>query len=78
MFDNIFQQTVVSALIYTGGLYIIIAIIYKQPVTGLVIYSGVLIGVLGLAFQPVLGDIIAGMSLTIERPFVPSDNFISL
>ena len=66
-------KTVVSALIYTGGLYIIIAIIYKQPVTGLVIYSGVLIGVLGLAFQPVLGDIIAGISLTIERPFVPGD-----
>ena len=77
MFDNIFKQTVVSALIYAGGLHIFVAIIYEQPVTGLVIYSGVLIGVLGLAFQPVLGDIIAGISLTIERPLVPGDNFIN-
>ena len=66
-------KTVVTFLIYIVCVYIIIAVIYGQPLTGLVISSGVLLGVLGLAFQPVLGDIIAGISLTVDRPFKPGD-----
>ncbi len=66
-------RTLISAVIYIGGVYVIIAVVYARPVTGLVISSTVMIGILGLALQPVLGDIIAGVSLTIHRPFKVGD-----
>ncbi|MFT5113277.1 MAG: small-conductance mechanosensitive channel/CRP-like cAMP-binding protein [Parasphingorhabdus sp.] len=66
-------KTVVTAVIYVASGYVIIAVVYGNPVTGLVISSGVLLGVLGLGFQPVLGDIISGISLTIDRPFKAGD-----
>jgi len=66
-------KTVVSAVIYVGAVYLIIAVVYGQPLTGLIVSSGVLLGVIGLALQPVLGDVIAGVSLTIDRPFKVGD-----
>lgn len=66
-------KTVVSSVLYVGAVYAIIAIVYDQPLTGLIVSSGVLLAVLGLALQPILGDVIAGVSLTIDRPFKVGD-----
>ena len=37
--------------------------------TGLVVSSGVVIGIVGDAFQPILGHAIVGIGLAAERPF---------
>jgi len=67
------MKSLVTVAIYLSSGYVIIAVIYNQPVTGLVISSGVLLAILGLALQPVLGDVVGGISLSIDRPFVAGD-----
>ena len=60
---------VINVFVYVAAVYIILSYIFNQPMTGLIVSSGIVVGVLGLSFQPILGDVIAGIGLTIERPF---------
>jgi small-conductance mechanosensitive channel/CRP-like cAMP-binding protein len=64
---------VLNMLAYVAAIYAILAFVYDQPMTGFVISSGVIIGTLGFAFQPILIDVLAGISLSIERPFSTGD-----
>ena len=64
---------VLDVLAYVTAIYAILAFVYNQPMTGFVVSSGVVLGIVGLAFQPTLGDVIAGIGLTIERPFNTGD-----
>ena len=64
---------IVDVLAYVAAVYAILAFIFDQPMTGFIVSSGVVVGVVGLAFQPILGDVIAGIGLTIERPFSTGD-----
>jgi len=64
---------VLDFLVYVIALYAILSLVFDQPMTGFIVSSGVVIGVLGLSFQPILGDVIAGIGLTIERPFATGD-----
>ena len=66
-------RNVLDVVVYTAAIYAILSFVYEQPMTGFVVSSGVVVGVLGLALQPILGDVIAGISLTIERPFAAGD-----
>jgi small-conductance mechanosensitive channel len=59
--------------IYLVAVYAILAYVFEQPVTGLLVSSGIALGVLGLAFQSTLTDIITGIAMTIERPFGVGD-----
>lgn len=64
---------ILDVLAYVAAIYAILAFVYDQPMTGFIVSSGVVVGVVGLAFQPILGDVIAGIGLTIERPFKTGD-----
>jgi len=64
---------ILDVLAYVAAGYVILAFVYEQPMTGFIVSSGVVVGVVGLAFQPTLGDVIAGIGLTIERPFSTGD-----
>jgi potassium-dependent mechanosensitive channel len=64
---------VLSVLVYLAATYAILSFIFEQPMTGLLVSSGVVVGILGLSLQPILGDVIAGIGLTIEQPFVTGD-----
>ena len=64
---------IVEILVYVTAAYAILSFVFDQPVTGLIVSSGVVVGIIGLSMQPLLGDIIAGVGLTIERPFTAGD-----
>lgn len=59
----------VSFIIYLLAVYFILTFVFNREVTGLVVSSGIIAGVLGLSMQSTLGDLIAGIALTIERPY---------
>lgn len=64
---------VFDVLVYVAAMYAIFAFVFNQPMTGIIVSTGVVVGILGLSFQPILGDVIAGISLSIERPFSIGD-----
>jgi small-conductance mechanosensitive channel/CRP-like cAMP-binding protein len=64
---------VVEILVYVAAIFAILSFVFQQPMTGLLVSSGVVVGVLGLSLQPILGDVIAGIGLTIEQPFKAGD-----
>ena len=66
-------RNLLALFIYLVAVYVILAYVFEQPVTGLLVSSGIALGVLGLAFQSTLSDIIAGISIAIERPFEVGD-----
>ena len=64
---------ILDVLAYVAVIYAILTFVYEQPMIGFVVTSGVVVGIVGLAFQPTLGDVIAGIGLTIEGPFSTGD-----
>jgi small-conductance mechanosensitive channel/CRP-like cAMP-binding protein len=66
-------KDVVGALIYLGALFAIVALVFDQPVTGLLATSGVVAVVLGFALQNTLGDVFSGIALNMERPYRQGD-----
>lgn len=66
-------RNIFEFFIYVIAVYAILSWVYDQPMTGFIVSSGVVVGVLGLSFQPILGDVIAGIGLTIEQPFSTGD-----
>ncbi len=66
-------RNLVAFFVYLAAVYAILAYVFEQPVTGLLVSSGIALGVLGLAFQSTLTDIITGVALAIERPFGVGD-----
>ena len=66
-------RNILEFFVYVIAVYAVLAWVYDQSMTGFIVSSGVVVGVLGLSFQPILGDVIAGIGLTIERPFSTGD-----
>jgi small-conductance mechanosensitive channel len=62
-----------SGLIYLLAFVGIVGTVFKEPVSTLVATSGVLAIVLGLALQNILGDLLAGLAINVERPFGAGD-----
>ncbi len=63
----------ISASFFLFASYGIITFIFKQPITGLVVSSGIVAAVIGLAMQNSLSDLIAGVAISVERPFKIGD-----
>jgi small-conductance mechanosensitive channel len=66
-----------SGLIYILAIVGIVGTVFNQPVSTFFATSGVVAIVLGLALQNILGDVLAGLAINIERPFGAGD-WISL
>lgn len=66
-------RNLISIVIYLLAVYGILTFVFKHPVTGLVVSTGIVAGVLGLSLQSVLSDLFAGLALTIERPYKIGD-----
>jgi len=63
----------VSTCVYLFAFYGIVAFVFDKPMTGLIISSGVVAGILGLAMQSSLSDLFSGIAISIERPFSIND-----
>jgi small-conductance mechanosensitive channel len=62
-----------SGLIYVLAFVGIVGTVFHQPVSAFLATSGVMAIVLGLALQNTLGDVLSGLSINIEHPFVAGD-----
>ncbi len=62
-----------SGLIYVLAFFGIVGTVFHEPVSTFLATSGVLAIVLGLSLQNILGDILAGLAINIERPFGAGD-----
>jgi len=62
--------TGVSAfIVYLTTAYIIAAVIFDIPVTGALVSSGIVLGVIGLSLQNTISDILSGIFISLERSF---------
>lgn len=55
--------------VYLATAYIIAAVIFDIPVTGALVSSGIILGVIGLSMQNTISDIFSGIFISLERPF---------
>lgn len=56
-------------LVYLSTAYVIAAVIFDIPVTGALVSSGILLGIIGLSLQDTIRDVFSGLFLSLERPF---------
>jgi len=66
-------RMIVDTLVYVMAGFGIVAFVLGQTITSLLATSGVLTLIVGLALQSNLRDIISGIMLNLERPFVIND-----
>lgn len=59
----------VAGVIYILALMVIVAEVLDRPLTGLLVSSSVVAGVIGLALQGTLTDLLAGIAISIDRPY---------
>ena len=58
-----------SFLVYFATAYIIAAVVFDIPVTGALVSSGIVLGVIGLSLQGTISDVFSGIFISLERPF---------
>jgi small-conductance mechanosensitive channel/CRP-like cAMP-binding protein len=56
-----------AGAVYVATLMVIVAVVLDQPLTGLLVSSTVVAGVVGLALQGTLTDLLAGIAISIDR-----------
>lgn len=66
-------RSLVAAAIYVVALYGIWTSVFNREVTGLLVSTGIIAAVLGLALQSVLSDLFSGLAITIEGPYRVGD-----
>jgi small-conductance mechanosensitive channel/CRP-like cAMP-binding protein len=66
-------QHIVAIVLYVTAFAILLVAVFERPAGGVLVSTGVLVGVVGLALQGVLSDLFSGVSLTLERHFTVGD-----
>jgi len=66
-------RSLVAAAIYIFAFYGIWTSVFDREMTGLLVSTGIIAAVLGLALQSVLSDLFSGLAITIENPFSVGD-----
>jgi len=66
-------RSLVAAAIYAVALYGIWTSVFDREVTGILVSTGIIAAVLGLALQSVLSDLFSGLAITIESPYHVGD-----
>lgn len=68
-----FLSDLSALLLFASALVYAISLERGEPITGIAVGSTLIAAILGLALQDLLGNIIAGISLEIGKPFRPGD-----
>jgi small-conductance mechanosensitive channel len=64
---------VVMIALISGSVLISLAVVFDQPIAGLVATSGFLAAVVGFALRNMISDLFSGIALNMERPFEIGD-----
>lgn len=67
-------QDLLSALAYPVAVFAIIAYVFDLPIQGLLVTSGAIAIVLGLALQSTLNDVFSGLVLSLSHPYRPGNS----
>lgn len=62
-----------SAVVYFATFYIILTVVYKKALASLLIPTGIIAGVLGLALQSLISNVFAGLVIAVEKPYRVGD-----
>jgi small-conductance mechanosensitive channel len=71
--ENKIVSDIIAACIYVCSALAVLGSVFALPLQGIVATSGVIAIVLGLALQNTLGDVFAGLSLSVEKPYDVGD-----
>jgi small-conductance mechanosensitive channel len=66
-------QDLLSGLIYLAAAFAIVAYVFELPIQGLLVTSGAIAIILGLALQSTLSDVFSGLVLSFSRPYRAGD-----
>ncbi len=64
---------IVAVALYLLALYIVMTVIWGRSMSGLLVSTGVLVGIIGFALQNFISDFFYGFSITLEKPFSKGD-----
>lgn len=56
-------------VLFGGAALAILALVFHQPVGGVLVTSGVLVAVFGIALRGILADVFSGIALNMEHPY---------
>lgn len=68
-----FLRQIVAGAAYLAVLMILLQVVFRMHIPGLLAGSGILVAVVGFAMQDLLGNVIAGASLNLGKPFRVGD-----
>ncbi|MEA3187364.1 MAG: hypothetical protein QOD99_1194 [Chthoniobacter sp.] len=68
-----FVSDVFALVVFLVALTMVLGGVYGQEVTGIILPSTVVVGIIGWAMQDLLGNIISGISLQLGKPFKHGD-----
>jgi small-conductance mechanosensitive channel len=66
-------SSIVTVGLFLVALYIILTVVLGRSISGLLVSTGVLVGIIGLALQNLISDFFYGFSITLENPFYKGD-----
>jgi small-conductance mechanosensitive channel len=64
---------IVTVVLFLLAVYVILTAVLGRSISGLLVSTGVLVGVIGLALQNLISDFFYGFSITLENPFYKGD-----
>lgn len=62
-------QDIARVVLLAGAALVILAVVFHQPVGGLLATSGVLVAVIGFALRAMIADVFSGIAINMEHPF---------
>lgn len=62
-------RLILSATVYIGSAYIVVAMVFQLPVTGFLVSTSIIAGVIGFSLQGILSDLFSGIVLSIDQPY---------
>src|ERR1043166_2779198 len=68
-----FLREILALIIFLLALVLVLSIGYGQSITGVILPSTVIVGIVGWAMQDLLGNVIGGVALQLGKPFKSGD-----
>lgn len=68
-----FVRDVVALIIFMLAVLLVVSVAYGQRITGVLLTSTVVVGILGLAMQDLIANIMSGVSIHVGKPFKMGD-----
>ncbi len=63
----------VRVLFFGAAVATIVAVVFEQPISGMIATSGVAVAVIGFALRNMIADVFSGIALNLERPYRTGD-----